>query len=66
MKYFLVDGTVIADHMDADAQANNGLLWMAICLGMATDGLEKPLMDRGPRRRLWLQPVGHICRRLYV
>lgn len=47
MKYFLVDGTVIADHMDADAQANNGLLWMAICLGMATDGLEKPLMDRG-------------------
>jgi len=33
MKYFLVDGTVIADHMDADAQANNGLLWMAICLG---------------------------------
>ena len=41
MKYFLVDGTVIADHMDADAQANNGLLWMAIC------GLEKPLMDRG-------------------
>ena len=47
MKYFLVDGTVIADHMDADAQANNGLRWMAICLGMATDGLEKPLMDRG-------------------
>ena len=47
MKYFLVDGTVIADHMDADAQANNGMLWMAICLGMATDGLEKPLMDRG-------------------
>lgn len=46
-KFFLVDGTVIADHMDADAQANNGLLWMAICLGMATDGLEKPLMDRG-------------------
>ena len=47
MKYFLVDGTVIADHMDADVQANNGMLWMAICLGMATDGLEKPLMDRG-------------------
>lgn len=28
MKFFLVDGTVIADHMDANAQANNGLLWM--------------------------------------
>lgn len=47
MKYFLVDGTVIAGHMDAGAQANNGMLWMAICLGMATDGLERPLMDRG-------------------
>ena len=27
--------------------ANGGLVWMAICLGMATDGLEGPLMDAG-------------------
>ncbi len=45
MKYYQVDGTVIANHMDRTA--NNGLLWMAICLGMATDGLEAPLMEKG-------------------
>ena len=45
MKYYQIDGTVIANHMDRTA--NNGLLWMAICLGMATDGLEAPLMDKG-------------------
>ena len=45
MKYYQVDGTVIANHMED--KANNGLLWMAICLGMATDGLEAPLMDKG-------------------
>ena len=45
MKYYQVDGTVIANHMDRNA--NNGLLWMAICLGMATDGLEAPLMEKG-------------------
>ena len=45
MKYYQIDGTVIANHMDRTA--NNGLLWMAICLGMATDGLEAPLMEKG-------------------
>ena len=45
MKYYQVDGTAIANHMDRTA--NNGLLWMAICLGMATDGLESPLMEKG-------------------
>ena len=45
MQYYQVDGTVIANHMDRTA--NNGLLWMAICLGMATDGLEAPLMEKG-------------------
>ena len=45
MKYYQVDGTVIANHMERNA--NNGLLWMAICLGMATDGLEAPLMEKG-------------------
>ena len=45
MQYYEVDGTAIANHMEGDG--SNGLVWMAICLGMATDGLEKPLMDRG-------------------
>ena len=45
MKYYQIDGTVIANHMDRTA--NNGLLWMAICLGMATDGIEAPLMEKG-------------------
>ena len=43
MRYYEVDGTVIANHMEKPA--NGGLVWMAICLGMATDGLEGPLMD---------------------
>ena len=42
---FAVDGTAIANHMDK--QAPNNLLWMNSCLTMATDGLCKPLMDRG-------------------
>ncbi len=45
MKYYCVDGTAIANHMDQNAQ--NGLLWMAICLGMATEGIQKPLRDKG-------------------
>ena len=45
MRYYEVDGTVIANHMEKPA--NGGLVWMAICLGMATDGLEGPLMDAG-------------------
>lgn len=45
MRIYEVDGTAIANHMKTTA--TNGLVWMAICLGMATDGLEKPLRDRG-------------------
>lgn len=45
MSYYQIDGTVIANHMEKSA--NNGLIWMAICLGMATDGLEAPLMEKG-------------------
>ncbi len=42
---YCVDGTAIANHMTSDAP--NSLLWMAICLGMATDGLNKPLHNKG-------------------
>ncbi|MGM9563593.1 MAG: S-layer homology domain-containing protein [Faecousia sp.] len=45
MKYYCVDGTAIANHMDQTAP--NNLLWMAICLGMATDGMQKPLRAKG-------------------
>lgn len=40
-----VDGTAIANHMEK--QAPNNMLWMAICLGMATDGLCAPLRSKG-------------------
>ena len=45
MKYYCVDGTAIANHMNGTAPEN--LLWMAICLGMATDGMEAPLRECG-------------------
>ena len=45
MKYYCVDGTAIANHMEKAAP--NNLLWMAICLGMATDGLNAPLREKG-------------------
>ena len=45
MYYYAVDGTCIANHMESDAP--NSLLWMAICLGMATDGLYAPLREKG-------------------
>ena len=45
MNYYCVDGTAISNHMERNSP--NGLLWMAICLGMATDGLEAPMRDRG-------------------
>ncbi len=45
MKYYCVDGTAIANHMTQDSP--NGLLWAAICLGMATDGLHAPLRAKG-------------------
>ena len=45
MYYYCVDGTAIANHMEQDAP--HSLLWMAICLGMATDGLQAPLREKG-------------------
>ena len=45
MRLYAVDGTCIANHMDKPSEG--GLLWMAICLGMATDGLHAPLMEKG-------------------
>jgi len=45
MYYYAVDGTCIANHMDKEAP--NSLLWIAICLGMATDGLHAPLREKG-------------------
>ena len=43
--FYCVDGTAIANHMTKDAP--NSLLWMAICLGMATEGLSAPLRAKG-------------------
>ena len=40
-----VDGTCISNHMEGAAP--NSILWMAICLSMATDGLHAPLMENG-------------------
>ena len=40
-----VDGTAMANHMTSDSP--NGILWMAICLGMATDKLEAPMRAHG-------------------
>ena len=40
-----VDGTAIRNHMNGSAP--RGLLWMAICLGMATSGMEAPLREAG-------------------
>ena len=40
-----VNGAVIANHMTKNSP--NGILWMAICLGMGTDGLFKPLREKG-------------------
>ena len=43
--YAYVDGTCIANHMSTNAP--NSLLYMGICLGMATDGLQAPLRSKG-------------------
>ncbi len=40
-----INGKVIANHMTSSSPA--GLVWMAICLGMATDTLCGPLRDMG-------------------
>ncbi|MDR0889429.1 MAG: S-layer homology domain-containing protein [Oscillospiraceae bacterium] len=45
MKLYCIDGTVIANHMEKNAP--NSLLWIAICLGMATDGLQAPMREKG-------------------
>ncbi len=45
MKYYCVDGTAIANHMDRPAP--NSMLWLALCLGMATDGMHAPLREKG-------------------
>jgi hypothetical protein len=42
---YFIDGTAIANHMENTAP--NSLLWMAICLGMATDGMEASLHAKG-------------------
>ena len=42
---YCVDGTVIANHMTQSAP--NNMVWMAICLGMATTGLEAPMREKG-------------------
>ena len=43
--YWFVDGTAISNHMTTNSP--NGLLWMAICLCMATDGLQAPIRAKG-------------------
>ena len=40
-----VTGKTIANHMTKNSPS--GLLWMAICLGMATDSLYKPMREMG-------------------
>ena len=40
-----VNGDVIANHMTSNSP--NGLLWMAICFGMGTDTMYKPLRAKG-------------------
>ena len=44
-RFYCVDGTAIANHMQGSAC--NNLLWMSICLGMATDGMWKPVREKG-------------------
>ncbi len=45
MRYYCVDGTAIANHMEN--KAADSMLWMALCLSMATDGLHAPLLNEG-------------------
>ena len=42
---YCVDGTAMSNHMTANAPSS--IVWMAICLGMATNGLNKPLRAKG-------------------
>ena len=43
--YYEVDGTVISNHMAADAQGC--LFWNGTCYGMSTSGICGPLLERG-------------------
>ena len=40
-----INGAAIANHMDKNSPS--GLLWMAICLGMATDTICEPMREKG-------------------
>ena len=40
-----INGAAIANHMDKNSPS--GLLWMAICLGMATDTMCEPMREKG-------------------
>ena len=42
---YCISGQVIANHMTQNAP--NSLLYMGICLGMATDGMHAPLREKG-------------------
>lgn len=44
-QYYCVDGTCIANHMEGTAP--HSMVWMGICLGMATEGLAAPLREKG-------------------
>ena len=43
--FYEIDGTVIANHMQSDARGC--LIWNGSCYGMATQGICRPLLDRG-------------------
>ena len=42
---YVADGTAFANHMNGNAPGS--LLWMAICLGMSTEGFCTPLRNKG-------------------
>ena len=44
-EYYCVDGTCIANHMNGAAP--HSMVWMGLCLGMATEGLVEPLREKG-------------------
>ncbi len=44
-RVYFINGNAIAKHMSSNAP--DSLLWMGICLGMATDTLYKPLQAKG-------------------
>ena len=43
--YAYINGATIANHMTSNSPA--GIVWMAICLGMATDTLCEPMREKG-------------------